>query len=320
MAPPASPLFPKEIVLEVTNACNLRCRYCHFHAPGVARKRRLGFMDRKVWGKVLDELRTWTAPVTLLTHGAGEPLLYRDLSDLLRAAKEIPQVNLGFMTNGMLLDGEWAWRLVDLQVNWLALSIDGVVPETHDHFRGRADLRLIEKNVVRLIEEKMSRGSRLPVLLFNMVGYPEILDQSRAYVERWLPHAERVTVATFRPLGSRRLWHGEPSIPGRPCPLLWSQMVIGFDGSVGLCCEDINLDVPLGSVLESSLEELYNRTPRLLDYRRRHALGDTGRLTLCSDCHVWGGDVVLHRQRFRLGDMVVEQVESPAFQEFRRVE
>jgi hypothetical protein len=277
-------------------------------------------MDREVWGKVLDELRTWTAPVTLLPHGAGEPLLYRDLYDLLRAAKEIPQVNVGFMTNGMLLDGEWASRLVDLQVNWLALSVDGVVPETHDYFRGRANLELIEKNLGRLIEEKRSRESRLPVLLFNMVGYPEILDQARAYVARWLPHAERVTVATFRPVGSRRLWYGEPPVPLRPCPLLWSQMAIGFDGSVGLCCEDINLDVPLGSVLEKSLEELYNTAPHLLEYRRRHALGETGHLTLCSDCHVWGGDVVLSRRRFQVGAMVVEQVESPAFQEFRRVE
>ena len=310
--------LPNEIVLEVTNRCNLRCRHCHFHGAGARRTRPLGSMERKTWEKVLEELQSWSSPVNLLTHGAGEPLLYPGLYDLLCEAKQLSHVNVGYMSNGMLLDQRWASMLVDLQVDWLALSIDGVVPETHDHFRVNADLKLIEENVSRLIEEKTNRGSDLPVLNFNMVGYPEILDQTEDYVKKWLPYAGAVMISTFRPTGSRKLWDVAAPLPFRPCPLLYHQMVISYDGQVGLCCEDINLDVPLGSVSANSLEDIYNTSPRLLEYRRNHQRGEIENLALCADCHVWGGDAVLNRRKYKLGGMDIDHTISPAFQVFRK--
>ncbi|MFZ0450685.1 MAG: radical SAM protein, partial [Desulfatiglandaceae bacterium] len=143
--------YPKEVILEVTNRCNLKCRYCHFHGIEALPGRPLGDMKRKTWENILMQIGEWPGPVTLMTHGAGEPLLYPDLSDLLQKAKKIPHLSVGFMTNGMLLDKSWVARLIELQIDWLALSIDGVVPETHDFFRRRADLRKIEENVMWLI-------------------------------------------------------------------------------------------------------------------------------------------------------------------------
>ncbi|MDZ7762761.1 MAG: hypothetical protein U5L00_21240 [Desulfovermiculus sp.] len=46
-------LFPSEIVLEVTNVCNLRCRFCHFYSEQAERKRKIEHMDKTVWSKVL---------------------------------------------------------------------------------------------------------------------------------------------------------------------------------------------------------------------------------------------------------------------------
>lgn len=310
-------IHPKEVILEVTNTCNLRCRHCHFHGQGAERKRPLGSMKREVWEKVIEELASWPEPVALVTHGAGEPLLYFELYHLIRKVAKIPNVSVGFMTNGMLLDRTWAERLVALQVDFIALSIDGVIPETHDYFRRHADLRIIEENVFRLIEEKRRQGSRLPVLNFNMVAYPEVLNQTEDYVKKWLPHAETVTISTFRPVGSRELWTGAPLFRFRPCPLLYHQMVVSWDGKAGLCCEDINLDVPLGDVTDNSLREIYNSSPMLLAYRRAHENGKIGNLTLCRDCHVWGGNIELKRKKYKLAGMTVERIDSPAFQVHR---
>ena len=281
--------FPQEVILEVTNRCNLRCRHCHFHGAGAGSRRSLGFMERYVWEKVLDEIASRAGSVTLLNHGAGEPLLYPELKALLQAARRIPGLIVGFMTNGMLLSRDWARFLVDLPLDRLALSIDGVVPETHDFFRQNASLRVIEENVMGLVAEKARQGSRLPLLSFNMVGYPAILAQVDEYIARWLPHGETVTISTFRPIGSRRLWQGPAPVPFRPCPLLYHQMVVSWDGKAGLCCEDINLDVPLGDVRNNSLQEIYNNSTPLQAYRRDHENGKIKALALCRDCHVWGG-------------------------------
>jgi len=310
---------PKEVILEVTNRCNLKCRHCHFHGLHASQRRPIGHMKRELWEKVLEELGSWQVPVTLFTHGAGEPLLYPALYDLLIRAKQFPNLSVGFMTNAMLLDREWVLKLVDLQLDFLALSIDGVVPETHDYFRVNANLRTIERNISVLIDEKIHRKSVRPYLSFNMVAYPKIIDQTDDYVRKWLPPANTVAIATFRPVGSRKLWGRETRFPFRPCPLLYDQMVISYDGQVGLCCEDIHMDVPLGSIHETSLKAIYNNSPRLIRYRRAHENNDIEKLPLCSNCNVWGGNIVLKRQKITLSDMLVEKTWTPAFQIYRKL-
>ncbi len=212
--------IPSSIILEVTNMCNLKCRFCHFHGEDAQIRRRLGFMAPEIWEKLLREIRQWDRACAILTHGAGEPLLYPHLEALLSQAGDIPKVHTGFMTNGMLLTSEISRMLVQLQVNNLALSIDGVVPETHDSFRRNASLKDIENNVQYLIEEKARTDSSFPSLTFNMVGYPDILDQEEAYVEKWLPHADTVMISKFRPVGSRKLWDDIDSPPFIEGPLL----------------------------------------------------------------------------------------------------
>lgn len=313
-------LFPSEIVLEVTNVCNLRCRYCHFHSAQAKRRRKIEHMDKSLWTKVLKELGGWPHPVSLLTHGAGEPLLYPHLVDLLQQAKQIPNLKVGFMTNAMLLDANWAKRLVDMQIDFLAFSIDGIYPQTHDYFRRNASLQSIETNLSRLIHEKKEQKSQLPHLSFNMVGYEQILDQAEGYVRRWLPHAQSVSIAKFRPVGSRTLWDNRGQTPPfRPCPLLFNQLVIGVDGRVGLCCEDINLEVTVGKIQESSIMEIYNHSKALNKFRQAHERQDLRQLPLCRDCHVWGGDIPLATELVTIDGIQAQKTTTHAFTSYQKV-
>ncbi len=312
-------LFPQELIIEVTNHCNLRCRHCHFHAHKNLQGRKLGFMETSTWHKILDELKELNRPVCLMTHGAGEPLLYKYLYDLLEKAKENSFLSVGFMCNGMLLDKKQTDMLVDLQVDFIAFSVDGTRPETHDYFRVNAKLNQIEKNIQYLVEKKARQGSPFPAISFNMVGYPEILDQTTDYVRKWIPVAQSVTISTFRPIGSRKLWNDNKNITFKPCPLLWKQMVVAFDGRVGLCCEDINIDVPLGSLKKNSLHNIYNHSPELIRYRKRHQDNSLKGLRLCSDCHSWAGDVVLDNKVYSVDGLNVQRRITPAFTTFVKV-
>ncbi len=311
-------LFPEEVILEVTNACNLRCRFCHFHGEKAPRRRPIGFMTRELWHRVLDELSHWPRPVHLLTHGAGEPLLYPDLGDLLTQAVRQSHLRVGFMTNGMLLNAAWTEKLLELQVDFLALSIDGVVPETHDAVRRHASLDRIEQNVRYLIERKRQTGSLKPSLVFNMVLYPHVVDQGEDFVERWLPHAETITLATFRPIGSRRLWPpAEEPPPFRPCALLWKQVVIGWDGRLGLCCEDIHLEVPVGSVKHQPVLDLFRLSPELRRYRAAHRLGLLKDLPLCQTCQVWAAEISLEEKHLHVAGIPAVMIRTPAYRLYR---
>jgi uncharacterized protein len=132
-------LRPKMIVLVLTHACNLRCRYC-FHGPqaGRAEKRSAhDAMPRETAERALDLV----PPGTDFSVGffGGEPLLCKDrLREIVadataRARHRAAGVRFSLTTNGVLLDDETA-RFLDENAFSLIVSLDGP-PHIHDRDR-----------------------------------------------------------------------------------------------------------------------------------------------------------------------------------------
>ena len=302
-------IYPDQIILEVTNHCNIRCRYCHFHGDGAKRKRPLGFIKKELWQKIIREIGSWPKQISLMTHGAGEPLLYKELPELLAFARQYNNISLGFMTNGMLFNNEWTQRALDLSIDWLAFSVDGTDPKKHAFYRRGTDLELIERHILNLIEEKNKRGLTKPYIMLNMVVYPGMEQEKERFVEKWIAHVNRVMLSKFRPIGSKKLWEEMPPINFQPCPFLFHQCVISFDGKVGLCCEDINLDVELGDVYKQDILEIYNNQ-KIDNIREMHRQGNLNNISLCSACDIWSAGIIIEKKE--LGDITYER--TPAFE------
>src|ERR671917_984130 len=119
MAAVAAPPLPTELQVEVTGACNLRCRMCLVrYAPAVGRKEgALAYEDFLALVDELPELRKLTL------QGLGEPLLSPHLVDMVRHAAE-RGVEVGFNTNGTLLTRPIAEELVSAGLGWLHVSLD----------------------------------------------------------------------------------------------------------------------------------------------------------------------------------------------------
>ncbi len=283
-------IYPKEVILEVTNFCNIRCRYCHFHGVGVEKRRALGHMQSSIWRKVVQEIGEWGTPVTLLTHGAGEPLLYKELEELLIFTKKFKNIYLGFMSNGMLFTPEWSDKVLSIGIDWIAFSVDGTDPEKHSYFRQHTDLNKIEKNIDYLIKKRESLNSQKPYITMNMVVYPDMESEKDNYLKRWLPKVNKVIFSKFRPIGSKIL--GLSGIEPSPCPHLFNQFVISFDGKVGLCCEDNNLDECMGDVGKESIVTIFNND-KFNNFRELHQKKLVNKIKLCSNCDIWGGGVIL---------------------------
>lgn len=292
-------ILPNEIILETTNYCNLSCKYCHFHGPNAVCDREKGFITEKIWKKVIDEIGSWEKNCTLITHGAGEPMLYKDLDKLLVYAKKFKNLFVGFMTNGMLLDEDYIKFLFDIDLDWISFSIDGTDPELHGEYRKGSDLSKIESNLYNFIDMKKSKNRKNPLILLNMVVYPGFEHEKSKFIDKWINKVNKITLSKFRPLGSRKLWdENECNFAFKPCKLLENQMVISYDGNVGLCCEDIFLNVNLGNVLTNKVADIYN-CEKIEDIRQAHNDGNLNNLILCSDCHAWGSDIILESKEYK---------------------
>jgi radical SAM protein with 4Fe4S-binding SPASM domain len=129
---------PYVISWNLTYRCNLACEHCYLDAgpkPLVATE---NFADRSELGteecfNVIDEIAAF-APECLTILTGGEPLLRRDILEIVRrAAERSLWVVVG--TNGVRITENVAQRLAEAGARGLSLSLDALDPERHDHFR-----------------------------------------------------------------------------------------------------------------------------------------------------------------------------------------
>ena len=72
--------------------------------------------------------------------GSGEPLMNKNLDQMVRIAKD-SGCRVGFSTNGVLLTPDRFDGLLDAGLDWVAFSIDAATSETYQKIRIGASFR-----------------------------------------------------------------------------------------------------------------------------------------------------------------------------------
>ena len=129
---------PYVISWNLTYRCNLACEHCYLDAGGAPLVGTENFADRSELGteecfRVIDEIAAF-APECLTILTGGEPLLRRDILEIVRRASERGLwVVVG--TNGVSITENVAGRLAEAGARGLSLSLDALDPDRHDRFR-----------------------------------------------------------------------------------------------------------------------------------------------------------------------------------------
>jgi radical SAM protein with 4Fe4S-binding SPASM domain len=129
---------PYVISWNLTYRCNLACEHCYLDAGGAPQVGTENFADRSELGteecfKVIEEIAAF-APECLTILTGGEPLLRRDILDIVRRAAERGLwVVVG--TNGVRITENVAKRLAEAGARGLSISLDALDPDRHDRFR-----------------------------------------------------------------------------------------------------------------------------------------------------------------------------------------
>lgn len=287
------PEHPPTVVLEVTNACNLRCRLCHFHGEGAVKGRPVGTMAEEVWRPAIEQMASWKIPVNLQTFGAGEPLLHRDLWRMGEQARATGTISFGMLTNGMLMDDDAIARVFKVGMDWVHFSVDGCDRAIFEHYRRGADMATVERAVRAVHAERERRGQATPRISLNMVRYPELEGHEPEFLEHWRGVADEITVSVCRPVGERTFLKNPP--PRYPCKQPEGMLIVAWDGSVVLCCEDIHADVVVGRFPEQSLLDIWHGDA----FRRAREAerdGDWDAVPICRECHGWSTDRTTTRE------------------------
>ena len=161
--------YPKWIVFQVTETCNLKCKMCYEWGENgfYHQKKNLNTLDIKIIQEVIKQSKEYQPYFELF---GGEPLLYSHLEEVL---KEIHMANckVDIPTNGTLLE-EKADLLVKYPPRRIWVSIDG--PEKfNDSQRGKSVFQKASKGIEKLHAEKIKNGSHYPEIGVTMVVTPD---------------------------------------------------------------------------------------------------------------------------------------------------
>ena len=149
---------PYVISWNLTYRCNLACEHCYLDAGPKPLVGTENFADRSELGteecfKVIDDIAGF-APECLTILTGGEPLLRRDILEIVRRASERGLwVVVG--TNGVRITENVAQRLAEAGAKGLSLSLDALEPDRNDRIRM---VRGARKNTVEVAEIIISTG------------------------------------------------------------------------------------------------------------------------------------------------------------------
>lgn len=124
-------IYPIELEIGLTNACNHRCIFCAVDYTGYQPDR----IDSHVLNDNLKELAP-RGVKSIIYAGEGEPLLHKDAPDIINYTKSLG-IDAAVSTNGVLLTPEMS-RACLKSLTWIRFSVAGITNEIYDRIqRGR---------------------------------------------------------------------------------------------------------------------------------------------------------------------------------------
>ena len=194
---------PRSVDLDITNRCNLRCKYCsHFTSAGDVGQD----LSQQEWLEFFEELNR-CAVMNVYIQG-GEPFYRQDLPELIEGIVK-NRIRFTILSNGTLITDEMAAFLASThRCDAVQVSIDGSNSVTHDTFRGEGNFSRAVDGIEHLKKHSVSVSVRVTIhrenvndlegvarLLLEDLGLPSFSTNSASFMGLCRINAQEVQLS-----------------------------------------------------------------------------------------------------------------------------
>ncbi len=271
---------PRMLQIETSTRCNANCAFC----PRSQMTRPAGDMEERLFRKIVDNAAALGINKALLFLN-GEPLMFSRLFDYLAILRELG-IKTDLFTNGKLMTQDMAAKVLAFSdvIEVICFSVPGIDEETYKELSGMSGYIETVRNVCgfwAMNAGRITTNVHTPLVASN-VRYLDIWQRSW---EAYSDAASPTDFYNFAGLVSDPLELREDAThEAAYCDRLL-QLAVMWDGRCCLCCMDMNGEVILGDLCESSIEEVFN-SALAVQYREAHSEGRFDELALCSKCNM----------------------------------
>lgn len=270
---------PKFVKIENTNLCNAKCLYC----PHKNLKRKKGFMEDKLFKKIVDECFDWGIKEIHLCN-FGEPLIDKKLANKIKYIKKF-KIKTVIFTNGSLLVKKVSKKLFEAGLDELWISYDGFSKEHFEKYRYPLKYENVKKNIEDTIRIKKKLGFNTKIILQPVFDKFETSSRDLYKFKKfWSGKADRINIQKIHD------WHGtintkfftERIKSNIFCLDVFQYMTINWDGMVVPCCLDYEAEHIMGDANKQKLKDIWFGE-RFKKFRRT-LLENINSVRMCKNC------------------------------------
>ena len=290
---------PRELMIEVTNTCNLKCPVCPTH---FAMQRQKGFMDLKLYKSIIDEFRDKKEKPRITMIFAGEPLMHQEVEKFIEyAAKNGHETFIS--TNATLLSEDLSKRLIRAGLDYIHLCLDGFTKQSHEEYRRGSNFEAVKKNIKDFISVKKELNSKKPFIVIQTL-LTSLSENETNKMIKWAKDigADAINLKTLS-MGSHttdemkkqynyllptrlELRRKTSSINKTLCSWPLRNAVIYWNGELGLCCVDFDNEIKLGSIKGKGFLKTFFSDEAMA----KRKLGFQKKFDLCKRCSIGNAD------------------------------
>ena len=290
--------FPSHVDIELSSLCNLNCPMCYTTTDDFKNKVNKKNMDFNLFKKIIDECARYNL-FSIRLSLRGEAFLNKNIFDMIKYAKSKGIKEVSTLTHGGFLDAEKFEQLIDLNLDWLTISFDGV-GETYNKIRFPLTFEDSVNKIKEFQKIKKRRNVVKPVIKVQTV-WPAISKNPEEFYNIFNPITDQVASNPLIDyLGNDTDVVFEENFT---CPQLWERFVIGADGNVMLCANDEMESHTLGNVQDESVFDIWHgkKLNKAREIHLKHM--GTKEIEPCKHCYL---PRKMEGEKVSLGDRLID--------------
>lgn len=282
---------PQTVHVDLANGCNTNCVTCWDHSPLLNAPRSSGWKRKRVafedFSALAEDLASMNSVEALILSGMGDPFVNPDIYRIIEASKRHGW-HVTVLTNALLASPS---KVLDLGVDMMLISVNGVSPESYVAFHPNLSARDFE-HLLSLLETFAHHGKRfkhvqvinahtaheLPAMVrfasryaaahitYKLASLGHGTEQCaiseaqrRRLIDEWIPEAqseaERLRVNTNLDVFLTQVRAGglaTAPVKDVGCFMGWTYARVTVEGKILFCC---STEVEVGSLTEGKFSE-----------------------------------------------------------------
>lgn len=295
--------MPMMIQIFPVYGCNFKCEFC---LHGLDRSQHgyisdTATMDMQLYRKIIHDIRQSGKKLKMLRFAAiGEPLLHRDIAEMVRLAQE-EQVaeSVDIVTNGSLLTHELSDALIRAGLSRLRISIEGLCDEDYEkRCHCRVDFERFVQKLTYFYQKKSDTKVYIKIIDYMVQDEKD----KKKFFDIFGPISDSIAIEHLTPTiqeidygkvsGGMALdkgQNGEKLLDANVCPQGFYMMQVNPDGKVVPCCS-MKYPAVLGDVRQENIQDIWHGAA-FNQFRRKLLCSRQAAGMVCGQCTLYQYDL-----------------------------